>query len=178
MSANSNSVPAAHVLGLVLVLGLILGSCTSSRSTPKGGSASAPPEEEPVRPVPDALLPWTDAFQKSAVLLANDVRIEGPKGLIARVATLSNSEELDRTEKTTPDGYLVVIQRKPEVHGVEIKAQLDRLTIVALQRLTMLERPGTPPVVVDAKGDVFWQELETKSEKRGPSIRLEGKIPR
>ena len=154
-------------------------ACTSEKSTSRDESSTGESSAEaPARPMPEAMLPWTDAFQKSAVLLANDVRVEGPTGLIARIATVSNPDELDRIEKATPDGYLVTIQAKPEVYGVEIKAQLDRLTIVALQHLTMLERPGAKSVVVDAKGEVFWQELETKAEKHVPAMRLEGKIPR
>ena len=128
--------------------------------------------------MPDAMLPWTDAFQKSAVLLANEVRVEGPQGLIAHIATVSNSEQLNRVEKATPDGFLQVIRPKEGIHGVEIKAQLDRLTIVALERLTVLERPGAKAVIVDAKGEVFWQDLESKAEKRGEALRLEGKVPR
>ena len=154
-------------------------ACTSEKSTSRDETSTGETSAEaPARPMPEAMLPWTDAFQKSAVLLANDVRIEGPQGLIARIATVSNPEELERKEKATPEGYLVVIQAKPEVYGVEIKAQLDRLTIVALQHLTMLERPGSKTVVVDAKGEVFWQELETKAEKHAPALRLEGQIPR
>jgi hypothetical protein len=42
----------------------------------------------------------------------------------------------------------------------------------------VLERPGAQSVVVDAKGDVFWQDLETRVEKRGETMRLEGKVPR
>lgn len=168
----------APVIAPAIALAALL-ACTSEKPTSRdetsGAGASA---EAPARPMPDAMLPWTDAFQKSAVLLANDVRVEGPQGLIARIATVSNPDELERIEKATPEGYLVVIQAKPEVYGVEIKAQLDRLTIVALQHLTMLERPGSKTVVVEAKGEVFWQELETKAEKHVPTLRLEGKIPR
>ncbi len=168
----------ASASGLVIPLAALL-ACTSEKSTSRDETSGAGASTEaPARPMPDAMLPWTDAFQKSAVLLANDVRVEGPQGLIARIATVSNPEELDRIEKATPEGYLVVIQAKPEVYGVEIKAQLDRLTIVALGHLTMLERPGSKTVVVEAKGEVFWQELETKAEKHVPALRLEGKIPR
>ena len=167
------SVPAA------LAVVLLAAGCTSSHATSHderpGGAPAAPPD---ARPMPDAMLPWTDAFQKSAVLLANEVKVEGPQGLLAHIATVSNSEQLVRVEKATPDGFLQTIRPKEGIHGVEIKAQLDRLTIVALERLTVLERPGAKVVVVDAKGEVFWQDLESKSEKRGPALRLEGQIPR
>jgi hypothetical protein len=167
------SVPAA------LALVLCAAGCGSSPPTSHDERpGSAPAAQQDARPMPDAMLPWTDAFQKSAVLLANDVRIEGPQGLIAHVATVSNPELLDRVEKATPEGFLQVVRLKEGVHGVEIKAQLDRLTIVALERLTVLEHPGATTVVVDAKGEVFWQDLDSKAEKRGEALRLEGKVPR
>ena len=174
MSVNHR--PRIVLAGLALILAST--SCTSDQPTSRDEPASAAENQAPARPLPEGLLPWTDTFQKSAVLLASEVRIEGPTGLIAHIATVSNPEELDRIEKATPEGFLQVIQAKPDVHGVEIKAQLDRLTIVALQRLTVLENPNAASVVVDARGDVFWQELETKSEKRVESLRLEGKIQR
>ncbi len=167
------SVPAA------LALVLLGAGCTSSQaSTPGEHNAGAPKAETDARPMPEALLPWTDAFQKTAVLLANDVRVEGPQGLIAHIATVSNPELLERVEKATPEGFLQSIRLKEGVHGVEIKAQLDRLTIVATERLTVLEHPGAASVVVDAKGEVFLHDLESKAEKRGETLRLEGKILR
>src|SRR6185369_10347433 len=131
------------VRSVPIALLLLAAGCTSSSPTSHDESPGKPAAADPeARPMPDAMLPWTDAFQKSAVLLANEIRIEGPQGLLAHLATVSNSDELDRTEKATPEGFLVTIQLKPEVHGVEIKGQLDRLTVVALQRLLVLERPN------------------------------------
>jgi hypothetical protein len=168
-------VPVSVALALLLVAG-----CTSEHPTSHDESTSAPQAAGPAeaRPMPEGMLPWTDAFQKNAVLLANEIRVEGPQGLIAHIATVSNSEQLDRVEKATPDGFLQVIRPREGIHGVEIKAQLDRLTIVATERLSVLEHPGAKTVVVDAKGEVFWQDLETKTEKRGPTLRLEGQVPR
>src|SRR5262245_8049875 len=121
-------------IALLLCLMLTGAGCTSSSPTAHDESPGKPAAAQPeARPMPDAMLPWTDAFQKSAVLLANDVRVEGPQGLIAHVATVSNSEQLERVEKATPDGFLQVVRPKQGIHGVEIKAQLDRLTIVALE---------------------------------------------
>jgi hypothetical protein len=174
MTPSLVSVRSVPIALLLLAAGCTSSSPTSHDESP-GKAAAAEPE---ARPMPDAMLPWTDAFQQSAVLLANEVRVEGPQGLIAHIATVSNSEQLDRVEKATPDGFLQVVRPKEGIHGVEIKAQLDRLTIVALERLTVLERPGAKAVIVDAKGEVFWQDLESKAEKRGEALRLEGKVPR
>ncbi len=123
-------------------------------------------------------IPWTDAFTKPAVLIAADVRIEGPKGLMDHIATVSDPEELERTEKTVPEGFLQEVSVKPAAAGAEIKAQLDRLAIVATRRLVILERPGLVDVIVVAQGDVYWASQGSGEEKRGESLRFVGTIAR
>lgn len=120
---------------------------------------------------------WTTEFMKPAVLLAADIRIEGPKGLFRHLATVSNAEELDRVEKTLPEGFLQETVVKPDAIGAEIKAQLDRLAIVATRRLSVLERPGEVDVVVIASGEAYWAGGEG-NEKRGERLRFDGKIAR
>jgi hypothetical protein len=131
-------------------------------------SKSSKPDFEPP--------PWTDAFTVSTALLAAEVRIEGPPGLISHVASVSDPEELNRTEKTVPEGFLQVIEVKPEARGAKITAQLDRLAIVALQRLIILERPGGTTVVVLAKGEAYWENPKTGEVKRGETLQFDGKI--
>ena len=121
--------------------------------------------------------PWTKDFEVAAVLLAADVRIEGPRGLIQHVATVSDPESLARAEKTLPEGFLQETTVKPEAPGAEIRAQLDRLSIVATHRLTILERPGPVDVVVVATGDAYWSS-GGQAEKRGDTLRFQGKIAR
>jgi hypothetical protein len=152
-------------------------ACSAPHHATRGSEAPAPPAASAEVPAPKPI-PWTDAFQKSAALVANDVRIEGPVGLIAHVATVSNPEELDRSEKTVPEGFLQVVSVKPGFSGVEIKAQLDRLAIVALGRLTILERVGPADVVVIATGDAYWANPESGEEKRAATLRFDGKIAR
>jgi hypothetical protein len=170
---------------LTTVLILILGSAACASPHKNGPSARAPASGGTDARGLDAAsiaspvaLPWTDAFAEPAALLAAEVRIEGPAGLIAHVATVSDPEELERTEKTVPEGFLQVLSVKPEARGAEIKAQLDRLAIVALERLIILERPGPTAVVVLAKGDVYYAKLQTGEEKRSETLRLDGKIAR
>src|SRR5262245_52140279 len=88
------------------ILGLAAACSSPERSTPATdgqdqGSLGRPVEGRNLAPVP-----WTDSFLRPAVLLAADIRIEGPRGLLRHVATVSNPEELDRVEKTLPEGFL------------------------------------------------------------------------
>ena len=145
-------------------------------------SAAFAPAPDPNAPPPtDALAPkpWTDRFLKPAALIALDVRIEGPKGLLDHLVTVQDPGVLDLELKTTNAGLLQTITfRKDAPPGGEIRAQLDQLGIAALRKLTILERPGPVDVLVVASGDAFWQEKGTDKELRGPTLRLEGKIAR
>jgi hypothetical protein len=180
MFKSTKPTPALTIV-LVLVQGFV--ACASpdknepSARTPASGRKDAGGLDAASNAAPEAL-PWTDAFAEPAALLAAEVRIEGPTGLIAHVATVSDPEELERTEKTVPEGFLQVLSVKPQARGAEIKAQLDRLAIVALERLTILERPSPAAVVVLAKGDVYYAKLQTGEEKRSETLRLDGKIVR
>jgi hypothetical protein len=124
-------------------------------------------------------LPWTKDFQQPAVLIARDVRIEGPRGLLQHVATMSDPSELERREQARPEGFLQEIVVRPESQqlGAEIRAQLDQLSIVATQRLSVLERPGPVDVLVIATGEAYWARGK-EPEKRGEILRFEGKIAR
>jgi hypothetical protein len=163
---------------IVLAASLALaGACSSNRSPasddPASGTASAASAEERL----EAPMPWTDAFQKAAVLVAAEVRIEGPVGLLRHVATVSDATELQRVEKTLPEGFLQQITAKPDAVEPEIRAQLDRLAIIATRRLVILERPGPVDVLVIATGEAYWA-CDQEDERRGESLRLEGKIRR
>ena len=164
--------------GLVLLLGA---ACAS----PDGGSPSVRPPSAPGDPTLAAEQrlappPWTDAFERPAVLVAEEVRVEGPVGLLHHLATVSDPEEFERTEKTVPEGFLQEVAVKPDTPGAEIRAQLDGLAIVAFRRLTALERPGEVDVVVVARGEAYWAggEKGSEVEKRGDILRFQGKIVR
>jgi len=158
------------------LLATALGAACSSPDRP----APSPAEGTPERTVEERglqNLPWTDAFRQPAVLIAGEVRIEGPRGLLQHVATIANATELDRVEKTIPEGFLQEIVVKPEAAGAEIRAQLDQLAIVATHRLRVLERPGPVDVVVIANGDAYYARGK-EAEQRGGILRFEGKIAR
>jgi hypothetical protein len=64
------------------------------------------------------------------------------------------------------------------VQGADIRAQLDNLAITCLHKLEILERPSPVPVVVQANGDVFYQETGAATATRGSSLRFEGAVDR
>lgn len=167
----------------LLLLAAALGAACSSPDrpvpSPTEGFPEKTPEERGLK-----TMPWTKDFQQPAVLLAREVRIEGPRGLLQHVATISDPSEFNRTEKTIPEGFLQEIVVKPELaraqlegEGAEIRAQIDQLAIVATHRLYVLERPGPVDVVVLASGDVYYARGK-ETEQRGATLRLEGKIAR
>ena len=120
--------------------------------------------------------PWTDEFMQEAVLIADSVEIAGPLGLIDRFALRVDAEEHERSERTTPDGFVQeVFVRGPQ--SSEIRAWLDRLEIVALRHLRVVERAAGGDVVVRASGDVFWKEVGG-GEKRAATLELVGRVAR
>lgn len=165
-------IDSKNVVRCLAPLVALAAACSSPEREPEEGVPQKSAEERLLAPVP-----WTDAFQEPAVLLAADVRIEGPQGLLRHVATISDPEEFDRVERTLPEGFLQEIVVKPDALGAEIRAQLDQLAIVATHRLSVLERPGPVDVVVLANGDAYWAR-GPETEKRGDSLRLEGIIAR
>ena len=137
-------------------------------STPKNDATTMP---EPIRP-------WTQEFEQRTLLLADSVRIEGPVGLLEHLATRPNPEFHERSERTTPDGFLQEIQSRVTGQGSEIYAWLDKLEIVALRKLVVLEAPSQTDVVVEAAGEVLWKPLESdQPERREATLRLVGKPP-
>ena len=164
-----------------VVVAVLLGACGTPESKNDVGSryAQAPdPNAPPPSDVTPKKTPWTDRFMKPAVLVADQVRIEGPVGLLEHLATPSNPELHDRTEKTVPAGYLQQISAKEGIGPVEIQAQLDNLTIVALKKLVVLERPGPVDLVVLAAGDAYYNDKSTAEEQRSDSLRFVGQIDR
>ena len=158
-----------------IVLGCALCACVNTQKDTRPAPEPVNPNAPVAPPVPKA---WTEKFQQRAILVADEVRIEGPDGLLDHVASSIDPETLTRTEKVTPDGFLTTIEHKAGAPPVEIKVQLDRTEIVALRRVVLLERPGPVDVVLSAKGDVWWTDLTTKEEQRPRELRIEGKIAR
>ena len=121
--------------------------------------------------------PWTPTFLTPAVLIAREVRIEGPLGIRDHVALTVDSEQHEYSLKTGPDGLMQELSFKAGAGGGELRCQLDQLVIAAEQRITVLERPGAAPVIVLALGDALWQ-TPSGEERRGDSLRLVGEEPK
>lgn len=162
MSSRRSTTP---LRAIALLLPLWTGACASGETSVEPSPLPAPPR------------PWTDQFRAPAVLVATEIRIEGPVGLLEHVATRPDPLHHERVDKTVPQGFLQQITVLPGGE-VEIKGQLDHLTVVATQRLIVLERPGPHDVTVTARGDAYWKHQESGEEKRGETLSLVGKIPR
>jgi len=172
----------------VAILALACAACSTPRgdqkasdgaASPKAGASSKAGEQAQAKAaVLPEHLPWTSEFLEPALLVAAEIRIEGPVGLLAHVATRSDPEVHERVEKTVPAGFLQQITAKPGAEDAEIKAQLDNLSIVALRRLIVIEQPGPHDIVVTARGDAWWSELKDKTEKRAELLTLTGTIAR
>ena len=127
---------------------------------------------------PPAAQPWTDAFLAPAVLVADEIRIEGPAGLRDHLATRAEPGLHERTEKTTSQGFLTEIHLRTGHFDAPIKAWLDQLELAAMVKLVVLERPGLVDVTLSARGQVLWSDKRTKQEKRSESFSLSGKLVR
>ncbi len=163
-------------LGCVLLVAC--GTPESKNEVPSRYAPAPDPNAGPPTEITTKRPPWTDRFMSPALLVADQVRIEGPIGLLEHLATPSNPELHDRTEKTVPAGYLQQITIKEGVGPAEIQAQLDNLAIVALKKLVVLERPGLVDLVVLAAGDAYYNDKATAEEQRADSLRFVGQIDR
>ncbi|MFN9784999.1 MAG: hypothetical protein ACK57N_00340 [Planctomycetia bacterium] len=150
---------------ILLATSLVLAACQSEPPTRADGVA-VPRAEAPA---------WTTRFMGRNVLMAAEVRIEGPKGLLDHLVTRSDPSQHDIVVQTVPAGFLQQYQVKGGRNG-EIRAQLDQVVVVATRKLSILERPGEVPVVVHAAGDVYYKELSTGQELRQAALTIEGRI--
>ncbi len=153
------------IVALALAAALVPTACRSTEAETQG------------RRPPSARPPWTAAFLRPAMLVAEDVMIEGPDDLIDHIAVVQDPENTVYEVKTTERGLLQTTRIKTQ-RQVEIRAQLDALQIVALRRLRVLSRPGDVPVRVRASGEVWWQLADGSDEKRAPSLELVGQRER
>jgi hypothetical protein len=160
------------VLSLPLLrTGFALTGCALASSACR----SSAEDDAPPRPVPvlGESRPWTDAFLTEAVLIADEVRIEGPEDLLEHVAIRQDPEALQFATATTSEGLRQEVAAQEGFERVEIRCQLDAWTIVALRKLVVLQRPGEAPVRVIAAGDAAWVPV-TGEEQRGPRLEFRG----
>lgn len=146
----------------VLALGLgLLAACGAARGE----------ESPPARDVPR---PWTKAFVLPAVLIADEIRVEGPDDLLAHFAGRQDPSTTTYTSRTTGEGLLQETVMQPGVGGAEITAQLDGWELHALRRLVVLQRFGDASVTVVGSGNAYWASASGGGERRGEMLVFRG----
>ncbi|HPF14700.1 MAG: hypothetical protein H6830_01540 [Planctomycetes bacterium] len=170
-----------------ILLAVFLVAC---HSTPRGGEsepvrprAEAPRDPEPgaaqeansPRPLDPELEPWTDAFSKKCVLLARDIVVEGPPGMLVHSALTSDATRYVVKNKTTERGFEQLAVARPDV-GREVRCQLDQWVLAAENSVLVIERPGPCPVRVIATGAAVWRDMDG-NEQRDETLEFLGEKP-
>jgi len=153
-----------------LLLLVLCSGCASTEQDLSGAGAAK-------RGLATEQVGWTNDFMRKRLLIADEIRVVGPQGLRAHLATRFDPALIQRKEKTVPEGYLQVFRLQPGNEG-EIACYLDKFELHATRKLTVLERPGPFDIVVEGVGDVYYVDIDSQQEQRLPSIRIEGKIER
>ena len=166
-------------LASCLALAVSCGSPSSASESPSpiDSGLGGIPHGIRVAPEPVPALPWTATFQSPAILVADEIRIEGPTGLREHFAARSEPDNHTYVTKAVPEGLRQVFEPLPGKLGLEVRGYLDALEIVAFKRLTLLERPGDVDLVIHALGDAFWRDGASGAEKRGSTLSFVGKLP-
>lgn len=140
---------------------------------PTAPACSRPePEPEPAPAVAAApARAWPQTFAAPAVLVAREVEIEGPPGLLEHLALRVDPRVHDYSVRTVTEGLLQEVTLKPNEVPEVVRCYLDQLEIAAETRLRVLERPGDCELVVTARGDAFFQR-PGEPERRGEQLRL------
>ena len=157
-------------LGASLAASVALVGCKSSDPDPTPEPLSIHPNDarESVAP-----RPWTSRFGQPAVLLAEEIYIEGPNDLVEHLVTVQHPE-LVYDAKTTEEGLRQEIRVASGVGGLEVKAQLDAWELVALKRMVILQRPTWAPVKVRAYGNAWWTMADESDERRDQVLEFVG----
>jgi len=159
----------SSILPLALACALA-GACAlavACAGTPPKGS----PQELAGTPPPPR--PWTSAFQREALLMADEIEIEGPSDLVDHVVLRQDDETSEYVTKTISEGLLQRLVARPEM-GVPVQANLDGWALAAFREIRVLQRPGDVPVVVRARGQAFWAEASSGGERRENMLEFRG----
>ena len=121
---------------------------------------------------------WTNAFLTPSLLIAEDIRIEGPPALRSRLGLPQGGKNLNSITKATDNGLLHIFTLGGD-EGDTIQAHLDRWHIVATKRLQVLERPFEADVQIVARGEAAWvpnSEDDEQPERRGAELKFTGEL--
>jgi hypothetical protein len=148
--------------------------CALAALAPACRAPNAPQSKLVLEPAAPPGRPWTGAFLREAVLVADEIAIEGPRDLIDHVVLQQDEETTSYATKTIPAGLWQELVSRPEM-GVEVHAQLDGWSLAAFKRITVLQRPGEVPVTVRALGKAFWSLADGSDERRAESLAFQGR---
>ncbi|MCZ6598152.1 MAG: hypothetical protein O7B99_10970 [Planctomycetota bacterium] len=161
---------------LVPFVPIVIGACATTNHP--GGDAGPIPELDVTRG-PGALIhiaaPWTTEFMGKAYLVADEIFIEGPKGLLEHVVVRQDRDVSVYEVKTTIHGLRQETRARPDVGFVEIHGSLDAWAMVAFRRFVLLECPGDVPVVVRARGRAVFQRSDGSDEMRAETLEFLGR---
>src|SRR5262245_66536695 len=87
---------------------------------------------------------WTSAFVREAVLVADEISIEGPHDLIDHVVLRQDEGLTTYTTKTVPGGRWQELAARPEA-GAEVRAQRAARARAAGRRRAAPPRPAGAP---------------------------------
>ena len=152
----------------------LLVACGSTESSTDGGLGSSA-KGAPIS-AEDLIIPWTPSFTRGALLIADEIRVEGPKGLLEHIATRVVEPHHRQQVETLPEGFQQIVEVVDPNSEVEIRSHLDSMQIVAVRRITILERPGDVRVKIRAMGRVYYKRDGQEAVER-PSLELMGAEP-
>ena len=155
----------------LLTLTLLTSACVTTKHDLSGMAAAK-------RQLAQENSGWTTEFLRRRLIVADQVRIEGPIGLRDHLATRVDPAVHARVEKTVPEGYLQSYTPREGALASEMGAYLDKLEIHAVKQLVVLERPGPVNVRVRASGDVYYVDIDAGEDQRVPALELVGHIHR
>ncbi len=163
--SKRNTIRAVACIALITAAGVLACKSSATDSTQAAKSKSE-----------KAGAPWTKEFQSRAILIADEVSIEGPPGLIDHVA-YKQSPEQHYAAKTTSDGFLQEVSTGANT-SEPIWIQIDNLRVNALRSGRWLERLADGPVRIHAHGRAYWKNLDTGQEQQAETIELVGAPPK
>lgn len=134
----------------------------------------ATPASDPARRAEAPPRPWTRAFSSPAILIADEIVVEGSGDLLAHVASRQDPTTTSYSSRTTAEGLRQETTVRADAGGAEITAQLDAWELHALRRLVVLQRFDDAPVTLRASGNAYWVAADGRGERRAAALSFGG----
>lgn len=169
LSAMTKTARLRRTALLALPLSLALACASTNENMEQPEQNQAEPQlsleqrsaEVPRTPQANRVRPWTGRFQNESVLLADEIHIEGPKGLLEHVVSVQDPARVEYVVKTTPSGLRQTTRLREDGQPAQIDAQIDAWRLVAFRRLVVLEKPGDVPVRLRGVGRAIHRDGDT-----------------